>query len=410
MRRMLEGIAPSRMGRDFRWLLASSWITNLGDGIALAAGPLLIASQTSNPVVVASAALLQRAPWLFFGLFAGWLADRVDRRRIIVVANVARTFVLFALSTLIITDRLSVAAILCAVFTLGTAETFADTTAGTVLPMVVGRQDLGIANARLSFGHKALNELGGPPLGAAIFAAGLLWPFVTQAVTVGLGAVLIAQIAVGAPDTVTASGGIRADVIDGVRWLWGNPPMRTLALTVVLFNVTFGAMWPMLVLYSSSRLGLGEVGFGLLLSASAAGGVVGALIYGWLERHVSLANLMRVGLMIETLTHLGLALSRWAPLSMAILFAFGVQASVWGTTSTAIRQRAVPEELQGRVFSVYLVGVFGSLFFGGIIGATLAGLFGILAPFWFGFVGSAILVTALWRAFGHIAHADSLNA
>ena len=80
MGRILDVVAPPRMGVGFRWLLASSWTSNLGDGIGLAAGPLLVASQTRNPVLVAMAALLQRLPWLLFGLWAGAIADRVDRR------------------------------------------------------------------------------------------------------------------------------------------------------------------------------------------------------------------------------------------------------------------------------------------------------------------------------------------
>ena len=76
MSRLVEAVAPSRLGRDFRWLLASSWAANLGDGIALAAGPLLVASQTQSPILVALAALLQRLPWLLFGLWAGFLSAR----------------------------------------------------------------------------------------------------------------------------------------------------------------------------------------------------------------------------------------------------------------------------------------------------------------------------------------------
>ena len=125
--------------------------------------------------------------------------------------------------------------------------------------------------------------------------------------------------------------------------MWHHAAVRTLVLTIVTFNVTFGAAWSVLVLYSLERLGMGEVGFGLLTSAMALGGLVGTLSYGWLERHVSLGNIMRGGLIIETLTHLALARdhaargSRWS-----MMFVFGAHAFVWGTTSTTVRQRAVP--------------------------------------------------------------------
>src|SRR5690606_18072065 len=93
VRRVVEAISPPRLGTDFRWLLASSWTSNIGDGIGLAAGPLLIASATDDPLLVASAALLQRLPWLLFGLYAGVLADRLDRRVLVVTVNALRTAV-----------------------------------------------------------------------------------------------------------------------------------------------------------------------------------------------------------------------------------------------------------------------------------------------------------------------------
>src|SRR5215468_11744876 len=98
-------IAPSRLGRSFRWLLASSWVTNLGDGITLAAGPLLVAAQTRNPLAVAMAALLQRLPWLMFGLYAGVVVDRVSRRAIVITTGLVRAVILLLLTASILTRR-----------------------------------------------------------------------------------------------------------------------------------------------------------------------------------------------------------------------------------------------------------------------------------------------------------------
>ena len=86
------------MGTGFRWLLGSSWASNIGDGVALAAGPLLVASLTSNAFLVALAALLQRFPWLVLGLYAGAIADRVDRRRLVMASDAARAVVLAVLA------------------------------------------------------------------------------------------------------------------------------------------------------------------------------------------------------------------------------------------------------------------------------------------------------------------------
>ena len=165
--RFAELIAPSRLGRSFRWLLASSWLTNLGDGITLAAGPLLVASQTRNPLAVAMAAFLQRLPWLLFGLYAGVLADRLDRRAIVIATGLVRVAILLLLTASILTHRVDVAVVLAALFLFGVTETFGDTTSTTLLPMLVGPRDLGIANSRAMTGIVVWNQLAGPPVGAA---------------------------------------------------------------------------------------------------------------------------------------------------------------------------------------------------------------------------------------------------
>ena len=407
MSRLVDTVSPARLGVGFRWLLASSWISNLGDGVALAAGPLLVASQTGDAFLVALAALLQWLPQLLFGLYAGALSDRLDRRLIVVTVDVLRAIVLAVIAVSIVTGMVSIAVVLVALFVLGTAEVFADNSSQTLLPMLVRRQDLAIANSRIQAGFITVNQLFGPPVGAALFAIGMAWPFVGQAVLVATGAILVSRIVLPAhgrdPERPTA---LRHDIAEGFRWVRHHAAMRTLVLTIFTFNITFGAAWSVLVLYATQRLGVGEIGFGLLTTVSALGGLLGTLAYGWITHRVSLGNIMRIGLIIETLTHLGLAITTIPAVAMAIFFVFGAHAFVWGTTSVTVRQRAVPRELQGRVGSVNTVGVFGGLVVGSGLGGILAQQFGVTAPFWFAFAGSAVFVVLIWRQLAHIAHDD----
>jgi MFS family permease len=405
--RMTESIAPARLGRGFRWLLASSIVTNVGDGVALAAGPLLVASQTRDPLLVSMALLSQQLPNLLFGVLAGTIADRFNRRGIVVAVNVARALVLAALAAAIVGEAVNIGVVLAALFVLGTAETFADVATSSLLPRLVRREDLGVANARIQGSLLLTNQLLTPPIGAFMFAAGMALPFATDAACFALGALLVSRVAGDVvAETPAERRSIRDEMVEGVRWLVAHPPMRTLALTIVAFNVTFGAAWSVLVLYASDRLGMDEVGFGLLTTAMAVGGIVGTAAYGSLERRFSLGDIMRVGLLIETATHLSLALTTSPQVALATMVAFGAHAFVWGTTSTVVRQRAVPDALLGRVTGVYTVGVVGGMVVGTPIGGLLARTFGITAPFWFGFIGSAVLVALLWRQFDHIVHAS----
>jgi predicted MFS family arabinose efflux permease len=408
---LVEIVAPRRLGTGFRWVLSSSWVSNLGDGIAIAAGPLLVASMTHDPILVALGALLQWLPPLVFGLLAGALADRLDRRLIIVTVDLLRACVLVLLTLAIATDVVTIGLVLLAMFLLGTAEVFADNTSATLMPMLVHRDDLAVANSRLMTGFITVNQLAGPPIGAALFSVGHAVPFVAQATVVALGAVLISRVVLPhhrrerTPDTRLRRA-LVGDVAEAFRWVLHNAAVRTLVLTIFVFNITFGAAWSILVLYATQRLGMGAIGFGLLTTVSAVGGLVGTLSYGWITRRVSLGNIMRIGLVFETFTHLALALTTTPWVALCIFFVFGAHAFIWGTTSLTVRQRAVPTELQGRVGSVNMVGTYGGLVLGSGIGGVIAQHWGLTAPFWFAFAGSALFVVLIWGQLTHIAHAD----
>jgi len=339
--RLADLVVPARLGPGFRWLLASSWVTNLGDGITLSAGPLLVASQTHNPLAVASAAFLQQLPWLMFGLYAGVVADRVSRRAIVITTGLVRAVILLLLTASILTRHVDIAVVLAALFLFGVNETVGATTSATLLPMLVDRRDLGLANSRGLAGVIVWNQLAGPPIGAALFAVGIALPFVCETVCVLAGVLLIARVQLPAHP---------------------GPPARP--------------------------------------------GCARTSWRGVAERHVPLGVIMRGGLIIETLTDLALALTRWVWFALIVFAIFGAHAFIWGTTSTSVRQRAVPAEFQARVSSVYLTGVVGGIAIGSAIGGLVASVWGVTAPFWFAFVGSAIILAFIWRSLLQIAHAD----
>ena len=190
--RLLDWAAPARMGTAFRWQLSSSAAAQIGDGIALAAGPLLVASQTRNPTLIAAAAMVQQVPTLLLGLYAGAIADRVgdlvDRmEHLVLSANAVRVVILGLLVGAIATGWLSIGLLLALLFAMSVAELFADSGWRAVLPMIVPAADLGIGNARLMSTFLVGNHLIGPAVGATLFAVGHAVPFGVQ-----LGAVLLA--------------------------------------------------------------------------------------------------------------------------------------------------------------------------------------------------------------------------
>ena len=400
-----EAIVPSRLGRSFRWLLAAAIVNNFGDGIVLAAGPLLVASQTSDPFLVSLAVLSGKLPVLLFGVLGGAAADRFDRRRLVIAVDLCRAAALVVLVVTIVSGTVSIAVIIATLFVLGTAETFADSASSSLMPGLVDREDLGVGNARMQGAFLLTNQMIGPPIGAFLFVAGMALPFATNAVCFVLGALLMSRIVTSAKADLPLRPSLRTELGEGIRWLLRHPPMRTLALTIFAFNVTFGVGFSVLVLYASERLGMGAVGFGLLTTAVAIGGIVGIGVYGRLERRFSLGDIIRAGLLIETATHLALAITTSAAVALVTMLVFGAHEFVWGTTAETVRQRAVPDELLGRVTGVYRVAAALGIVIGTPLGGLVASAFGVAAPFWFGFIGSAFLVAVLWRRLDNIVDA-----
>src|SRR3954469_23568840 len=124
--RLINVAVPPRLGRSFRWLLSATLVNNAGDGVVVAAGPLLVASQTHDPFLVSLALFFDYLPGLLFGIVAGGYADRVERRRLVITANLLRSAVLAVLVFTIVSGTVSIVLILATIFLMGAAETFAD--------------------------------------------------------------------------------------------------------------------------------------------------------------------------------------------------------------------------------------------------------------------------------------------
>ena len=389
-----------RRGNGFGRLWAATAVSNLGDGVTLAAGPLLLASMTSSPALIGGAVFAQQLPWLLFSLVSGAYVDRLDRRLLVTSVNVVRAGVLAALAVAVGTGTAGIPLVYAAFFVLGTAETLADNATLTLVPALVPPAGLPAAHARLMGTQIVGNQLLGPPLGAWLFVAAAAAPFGVDAASFLLAAGLVALLPARAgrpPEREPRR--LRTEIAEGVRWVWGQRVLRMLALALCLMNITFLGAFSILVLYARERLGLGELGYGLLLSCSAAGGVVGAVVAGRLERRFGASAVLRVGLLVETATHLSLATTREPWVAGLTIGVFGVHAVVWGAVTTAFRQRVVPDRLRGRANSVYyLFGVGGSAL-GALQGGLVASAAGITAPLWLAFGTMVVFTTLAWHLF-----------
>lgn len=413
----LELLSPKKLGGTFRRVLMTSILSNLGDGVLIAAGPLLVQLLTKDPFLVSLALFMQTVPWVLFGLFAGVVNDSISRKHVMLITGSVRFLVLSAASVMLLTGSLNIWLLYLLLFIMGTGETFGDNAWSSVIPDIVPSEHLGTANSRLIGSNQVLNQLAGPALGGLLFAVASWLPYAFNAVLFGSALVLIVRTIIPNPhlearEKQPAARGLAArsqqvfaDLGAGLSWLWQHAAIRTLAIVIFTFNITWGAAWGVLVLYAHQILGLTDWEYGIFMALSAVGGVLGTVIYSAAEKLMSYTTLMRIGLSLETLLMLAFAVTsnRW--FAAIFMLVFGFYAVIWGTLSMTIRGRAVPTEMRGRVGSVYMLGVMGGIAIGTGIGGALAGLFGITAPFWFAFAADAVILALLWRALPAIGRA-----
>jgi len=383
-RRSLPARIDAGLGRGFWTLLSASFVANFADGIFQIALPLLAASLTRDPALVAGVAFASRLPWLVFALIAGALADRFDRRRTMILVDAGRALVLVGLTVAVLAGGATIWLLYLVAFVLGCFETMFDTAASSMLPNVVGKDRIVAANSRLNAVELTMNQFAGPPIGGFLVAIGVAAAFGTAAAGY-LGALLCLLTLTGSfrPVRTGPPSSIRADITVGLSYLGHHRLLRTLAIVVSLMNLPLMAVYSVTVLWivKPGPLGLDSVGFGLLTTAVAIGTVAGTLAAGWFERVLGRANLFLVNIASLIVIDLVWVLVPNPVLIGTILAAASSFGGAFNVVFGSIRQRIVPNHLLGRVMASFRVISWGSLPLGALLGGIIGQAFGLTAVF-----------------------------
>lgn len=388
------------LGRPFWRFWGAAALSNVGDGIRLAAFPLLAAALAADAVGVGAVAAAQTLPWLVTGLLAGSLADRRGARTLIVAADTGRVVVLATLVIAVATGWASIPLVVLAAFLLGVGETVRDTAAQTAIPRLVPQPLLERANGRLVAGEIVGNEFVGPPVGALLFAAGAALPFAVNGASLALAVMLVLSLplSLSRPVATTAEPSAPAGVWAGIRWLAGHRLMRTLAVVGAAVAAADSAWFAIFVLYARDSLRVGELGFGALLAVGAAGGLLGSFVadrvIGRYRHRAVLAWMMALTAGVPVL--LAVAPRLWA--AVAVVVVTSAAFAVLNVAGVSLRQRSVPADLLGRVTAASRVLVFGGAGLGALLGGVLASGGGVTAPFLFSGVIALVATPAWWMA------------
>jgi MFS family permease len=383
------------LGAAYWKLWSASAVSNLADGIFWIALPLLALRLTDSPALVAGVVFASRLPWLLFALVAGALADRLDRRRTMILVDLVRVGLLGSLSAAILLDVATIPMLYIVAFALGVFETLFDTSAQSIMPSIVPRSRLSLANGRLYAAELTMNQFVGPPLGGLLAAVAIGAAFGTSAVAYLLAALVLLSIT-GSFRPVREGPPARLDreIAEGLRYLVGHPLLRTLAVMVGISNLGGAAVFAIFVLYAvePGPLGLSEVGFGLLATAGAVGSVAGSLLAPRLEKVAGRANLLAISIAVMAIAAALPAFTTSVLVVAVGLVLGGMMSMAWNVVTVSLRQRIVPDRLLGRVNAGYRLLAWGTMPLGAALGGAIGEMAGLRAVFIFSGGLTAILL------------------
>lgn len=391
------------LGPNYRRLFAASGISNIGDGIGLVAYPWLASAVTRNPLLISLVTVVQRLPWLVFSLPAGVVADRYDRARVMVYSNMARATVAAMIAAVVLgrqgdllspdelqapltdgadeMDLLLYLLVLAATALLGTGEVLYDNANQSFLPNIVDESQLEKANGRLWSLEIIANSFIGPPLGAFLLVGVFALPFFVDAGTFALSALLIATIRPrrtgptpsSTPEPIEPEVGTSwvAEIKEGFGWLWRHEFLRSLAIILGLLNMLFTMGMASLVLFAQEELSTDPSQFAIMTIGTAVGGVVGGWTSSWVSQRIGTGPSLWLTLGGGGVASIIIGLvSSW--ILVAVLFAVSMWLAVlWNVITVSLRQAIIPDNLLGRVNSVYRFFAWGMMPLGAVAGGGL---------------------------------------
>ena len=368
------------LGPAYWRLWWASAVSTTGDGVLVAALPLLAVTITRNPLMISLVTAAEFLPWLLLSLPAGVLVDRHDRATLMCRAQVLQGSVIAVLAVLVLLHWTDIAVLAVAAFGLGVGEVVFSNASQSVLPQLVRAEQLPEANGNQYAVQTIGQEFAGPPLGSLLFTAAAAVPFGVSAASFAGSAALLARLPKHPPEVVP-DGTVRSRVAEGLRWLLGNRLLRVVAvvLGVSTFCNTMGMAT--LVLLVTETLKVSSRFYGILLAAAAVGSVLGGLLNPWVTRRLGQVPSLVIAMGAVSVIYVGIGLAPNAPVLAALEVCNGFVVTMWNIVTVTLRQRIVPNDMLGRVNSAYRMIGWGLMPAGAVAGGLVAHVAGLRAPY-----------------------------
>ncbi|MGW1891836.1 MFS transporter [Streptomyces sp. NPDC002004] len=372
--------APAWRG-GFGRLWTAAVLSRFGDALRTAALPLLAASLTDDPLLIASVTACGYLPWIVFGLLGGALADRVDQRRAMGTVDLVRGLLVAAFAVAVGTGHASIGLLIALALVLTTLQTLFDNAATALLPALVDAEALGSANTRLQTGGQIAGGLLATPLVPLALAAGAAAPFAVDAATYLTAAALVASLPSAPPRRPRPTGStLRAEAADGMRALWRDRALRGLCVATALCNVGMGALIATLVLLATRWLHAGNAGYAAAMTAYAVGSLAGGVLVRPLAARIGRIRSVLLAGLVQTGALLAMGTIRSVAALTAALAVFGLMGMVWNVNQVTLMQQRSPEGMLGRTSSAYRTLAIGGAPVGAVLGGAVAAAWGPNTP------------------------------
>lgn len=405
-------LPPLWYNRDFMLLWSGQLVSVIGSGASQIVFPLLILAITNSPTAAGIAAALTLIPYLVFGLPAGALIDRWDRKRVMIYCDTGRALVLASIPIALAFNALTIWQIYIASFLEGTLFVFFNIAQVAAVTRVVPKAQLAQAVSQNDAAFSTANLLA-PSIGTFLYQTfGRAFPFLLDSASYVVSVVSLFFIKTNLQTARKAEPmHLWGDIREGLHWLWVRPLIRFMAFLTGGWNLLAAGQTLMLIVLAKD-IGSSDAAIGLIFSIAGIGGILGALVGGRIQRRISYGQAIRVTTWVAALLFPVFLL---APnvivmgILMGIVFLAG---SIYNVVQYSYRISLIPDELQGRVNSSFRLIAIGLQPVGAAVGGVLIEQLGarnailIYAVIFFGLAISSTLNPSIRNA-KQIGHAQA---
>ena len=389
------------MGPAFNRLWASSLVSNLADGVLMAAAPLIAISLTDSTVLISITGAMVMLPWLLFAIPIGAMVDRVDRRYILATSNAIRSAVVGAVALAIATDRLTIYWLIAAAFVIGVCEVANDTTAQSLIPQILDEEHYEKGNSRLQISETVVQGFVGAPLSGFLYALAIYLPFFVNSIGYAVAAILALSIPIHYLQEVRKESsdlekpGFVADIKFGIKYLYNHITLRRLVLTTATIGVCYSMGTATIALFIIKELELSPKYFGVVLSIQGVGALLGAIVAPKASKKFGRSIMMTLGIVLSSVVLLLQGFSPNIYVFVALATFGGFAIAQWNILLMATYQTVIPNHLYGRIHGTRRTLVWGLMPIGSVLGGVLA-QYGLRIPLYVGgFIATLIALLSI---------------